>query len=263
MVDRARRLVIAVLATAAALGTMAEGALGPVVARAHLGHLSLRAERYLKLDVRNDTVRAVMSLQLEGAESLRAREHVDADHDGTMTAREVQDALGQWRAQLRRELAFTVGGRPAAARWDEGVIVPIGPVRTTSTTIELVTRVALPAGERVRIELRDALTFAGLQSTELRLEPNDGIRFEVADVAPGTGVVRRMTLPEVASTARPRTIVVVARRAETPARRGGEPAPWSPLRSVLVFLGLVAAAGVVAGIVMVRRRRRIAAARRP
>lgn len=246
MTGRARQLSFAIVVLNLACST-------PAVTRAHLGHLSLRAERYLKLDVRNDYVRTVMSLQLEGSESFRAREHVDTDHDGTMTASEVRHALDQWRVQLRRELAFTIDGRPAGARWEEGVIVPLGAVRTTSTTIELVTRVALPPGPRARIELRDALTFAGLQSTELRLEANDGMRFERAGVAPTTGVTPRATLVEVSPNARPRTIVVVARRAS--AASSGSTGEWSPLGSFVMFFALVLAATVLTAGMMVRRRR--------
>lgn len=230
------------------------------VARAHLGHLTLRAERYLKLDVQASAVRVVMSLQLEGEEALRARDHVDADDDGTMTQAEVAAALDAWRGQLRRELALSIDGRPARATWDEGVIVPLGPVRPVSTTLELVTRVPLPgAAERVRIELRDALTFAGLQSTELRLEPGDGVRFELADVAPGRNVSRRMTLAELAPNARPRTIVVVARRPRPAAPPGG----WSHTTSTLVFLVIVVAAGVVTTALVVRSRRRAQPNRSP
>lgn len=165
----ASRSVALVLAAAALAGaTPASG---------HVGHVILRAERYLKLDATDADTRLVVSLTLGPEEGRRVLESADADSDGEVSAAESDAYLAQWAAGLRDEVPVEVDGARVALEWTDGWLEPIGPVVRTPLTLELVAHLPTPGlehaitfrDEMVRREVYDRtdVAFRGHQGAEL------------------------------------------------------------------------------------------------
>lgn len=126
-------------------------------ARAHLGHVIQRAERYLKLDVAGHEARVVVSLTLGPAEGRRVLDAADRSGDGHVDEAERDAYLAQWGEGLATELPIQLDGEPQAVRWGEGWLDPIGPVRPQALTVEMIARVPLDGGlQTIRIEDRMA-----------------------------------------------------------------------------------------------------------
>lgn len=129
--------------------------LAPGTAYAHVGHVILRAERYLKLDVSGRSARMVVSLTLGAEEGERVLRATDADGDGDVTSAEADAYLAQWTTALRDELPLALDGEPLVVPWADGYLAPIGRVRRAPLTIEAVARFELHGGEEtVRFEDR-------------------------------------------------------------------------------------------------------------
>ncbi|MCA9609658.1 MAG: hypothetical protein KC619_28865 [Myxococcales bacterium] len=115
----------------------------------------LRAERYLKLDVAGHQARMVVSLTLGPEEGRRVLSAADGDEDGRVTTDEANAYLAQWGEGLRTELPLSVDEDPLVAAWGDGYFEPIGAVRATPLTVEMVARFELEGGEQtVRFEDR-------------------------------------------------------------------------------------------------------------
>lgn len=168
---RRRALALALLSFAAALAPSAPRA------HAHVGHVILRAERYLKLDATDADTRLVVSLTLGPEEGRRVLASADADSDGEVSAAESEAYLAEWAAGLRTEIPVDVDGARAELEWTDGWLEPIGPVVRTPLTLELVAH--LPTAgmehvvtfrdEMVRREVYDRtdIAFRGHQGAEL------------------------------------------------------------------------------------------------
>lgn len=133
----------------------APASFAPSVAHAHLGHVILNAERYLKLDVSDQEVRVVVSLTLGASEGQRVLRAADADNDGRVSREEADAYLAQWGDGLREELPIHVGPSRVQASWEEAFLEPVGRVRAVPVTVELVAHVPLGGGqERIQVEDR-------------------------------------------------------------------------------------------------------------
>lgn len=147
------------------------------VASAHVGHVILRAERYLKLDATDADTRLVVSLTLGPEEGRRVLASADADSDGEVSAAESERYLGEWAAGLRTEIPVDIDGAHAELAWTDGWLEPIGPVVRTPLTLELVAHLPTTGmehvvtfrDEMVRREVYDRtdIAFRGHQGAEL------------------------------------------------------------------------------------------------
>ncbi|MGE0791531.1 MAG: hypothetical protein AB7S26_38000 [Sandaracinaceae bacterium] len=127
----------------------------PPVASAHIGHVILSAERYLKLDLAGRDARLVVSLTLGPAEGERVLAEVDADGDERVSRAEVDAYLAAWASGLSDELPVTIDGEPVEVAWGDGYLQPADRVAAVPVTVELVGRFTLGGGEeRVRFEDR-------------------------------------------------------------------------------------------------------------
>ena len=126
----------------------------PAVASAHLGHVILRAERYVKLDVAGAEARVVVSLTLGEQEGRRVLEAADTDADGRVTSAEADAYLAQWAEGLAEEVPIRVDGEAIDARWGDGYLDPIGRVRAVPVTVEMIARFELDGEQTIAIEDR-------------------------------------------------------------------------------------------------------------
>lgn len=142
-------------------------------AHAHLGHLVMRAERYLKLDAAPGEVRVVVSLMLGPSETRRALEPADTNADGSITQAEADAYLVGWGAELQREITVTIDGAPAeGVVWRDGVLDPIGPIAMQPLTVEMIAHVPLRGGEHT-LRVRDEMDLARLERTDVAFRTHD------------------------------------------------------------------------------------------
>ncbi|AKF05565.1 hypothetical protein [Sandaracinus amylolyticus] len=116
-------------------------------ARAHLGHVILRAERYLKLDATEGDTRLVVSLMLGAEEGERVLAAADANGDHEVTRDEADRYLAQWGEGLRTEVPVELDGAPVELAWTDGWLDPIGRVREVPLTVEMVAHLPTDARE--------------------------------------------------------------------------------------------------------------------
>ncbi|MFK7985395.1 MAG: hypothetical protein AB8I08_05145 [Sandaracinaceae bacterium] len=128
----------------------------PLAAEAHLGHVILNAERYIKLDISDEEVRVVVSLTLGASEGQRVLEAADTNGDRRVTQDEADAYLAQWGDGLEDELPIHVGDDRMRAQWQEAFLDPLGRVRAVPVTVELVAHVPLGGGEEV-IRVQDRM----------------------------------------------------------------------------------------------------------
>ena len=146
----------------------------PTRAQAHLGHLVLRAERYLKVDAAPGEVRVVVSLMLGPSETRLALEPADTDGDGALSRAEADAYLAGWGAELARELRVEIDGAAAEGIvWRDGVLEPIGPIAAQPVTVERVAHIPLPGGEHV-LQIRDAMDVGRFERTDVVFQARDG-----------------------------------------------------------------------------------------
>jgi hypothetical protein len=120
---------------------------GPAsTASAHLGHEVQRAERYLKLDLREREVRLVVTLTLGEAEGEALMRAADDDGDRRVSELEAERHLESWASALGEELVLPADGERVALSFGDGFFDPKGPVRRVVATLEMVGRGRLPSG---------------------------------------------------------------------------------------------------------------------
>jgi hypothetical protein len=115
-------------------------------ASAHLGHEIKRAERYLKLDLREGEVRLVVTLTLGEAEGELLMRAADDDGDRRVSDEEAEKHLEAWAAALANELVLTADGERLALTFGDGFFDPKGPARRVVATVEMVGKGELPTG---------------------------------------------------------------------------------------------------------------------
>jgi hypothetical protein len=147
---------------------------GPSRTQAHLGHLVLRAERYVKIDAAPGEVRVVVSLMLGPSEARRALEPADTNGDGALSRAEADAYLAGWGAELEREVRIELDDAPAeGVVWRDGVLEPIGPIAAQPVTVERIAHLALPGGEHA-VRVRDAMDVARFERTDVVFQARDG-----------------------------------------------------------------------------------------
>jgi len=152
------------------------------VAHAHVGHVILRGERYLKLDATDDDTRLVVSLTLGPDEGRRVLEAADADADGEVTTAESEAYLAQWATGLVTEVPVTIDGAPADVTWTDGWLEPTGPVVRTPLTLELVAHLPTDGMEHV-VSFRDAMVRREVYDrTDVAFRGHEGAELVVAGI---------------------------------------------------------------------------------
>jgi hypothetical protein len=215
-------------------------------AAAHIGHVILRAERYLKLDVAGNGARVVVSLTLGEQEGRRVLEAADADGDGEVDAAEADAYLAQWARGLGAEVPIRVDGEPVDVDWGEGYFDPVGAVRPVPVTVEMIARLELEGEQTVTIEDR-MVRREVFDRTDVAFRAREGAELLAsgADDAPSE-VIEDLAYGASFRDGEPVTLTAVVRTPERPLE-----VPW-----VWVLLG---GAGLVIGLVVwvvARRRRR-------
>jgi hypothetical protein len=154
-------------------------ALGSSTSHGHLGHVVVRAERYLKLDLEPTQARFVVSLTLGPDETVRVASAADVDADGVMTEAEADAYMAEWGRGLQTELPFELDGESVALTWEEPWITPVGPIERVPGTVEMVARVPLEPGTHT-LRWRDGM----------RVETFDRTDVAVTTTGPGLTLVR-------------------------------------------------------------------------
>jgi hypothetical protein len=152
-------------------------------ALAHVGHVIQRAERYLKLDASERDTRLVVSLTLGDLEGERVLRDADADGDRRVSEVEAEAYLHRWAEGLRSEIPVWIDGTPVETVWTDGWFDPLGSVRRTAVTLELVTHLPVDAREH-RIVFEDRMVRREIfDRTDVAFRAHDGARLEAC----GTG----------------------------------------------------------------------------
>ena len=154
-------------------------ALAPLVVQAHLGHVILRAERYLKLDASESDTRLVVSLTLGAAEGARVLAAADANGDHVVSQAESDAYLAQWGEGLRTDVPIEIDGEPFTATWTEGYLEPIGPVAPTPLTVEITAHLPLTRREHV-VRFRDHMRREVFDRTDVAFRAHDGAELVTA-----------------------------------------------------------------------------------
>lgn len=142
-------------------------------ARAHLGHVVLRAERYLKLDAEKEGVRVVVSLTLGGEETVRVMTAADADGDGEVSQAEADAYMAEWGEGLLTDVPLQVDGEDVTPVWGEAYFDPIGPIQAVPGAVEMVAHLPLDGGEH-RVTLRDRMRVEAFDRTDVAFSAQPG-----------------------------------------------------------------------------------------
>ena len=187
MSSRVRRPPERIVCALLCLGVLAI----PGATRAHVGHVIARAERYIKLDIGGRDARVVVSLSLGRDVGRGVLQTADSDGDGEVSAEESERYLEEWAAGLADELPVRVDGRAVPLAWRDGFFEPIGEVRATPATLELVGHFRLTGGEQtVRIE--DAMVRREVfERTDVRFQCRDGAELIAS------GLEEEPTVPQI------------------------------------------------------------------
>ncbi len=148
--------------------------LGGATARAHLGHVVLSAERYLKLDASEDDTRLVVSLTLGAEEGRRVLEAADADHSGTVSADESDRYMREWGDGLRDELPVEIDGERVALTFTDAFLDPIGPVQDVPVTVEMVAHLPTHRRESVIVFHDEMVGRTRFDRTDVAFRGHDG-----------------------------------------------------------------------------------------
>lgn len=214
-----------------------------------MGHVILRAERYLKLDVSGREARMVVSLTLGPEEGQRVLSAADGDEDGRVTTEEANAYLAQWGQGLRDELPLSVDGEALAAPWGDGYFEPIGRVRPTPLTVEMVARFELAGGEQTVRFVDRMVRREVFERTDVAFDVRDGAEL----VESGIEGEARGASPDLmyGATFREGEPVPLFATLRTPARPPEPSAaiPWVWIAGAVVALGAI-------GLLFMRKRRR-------
>ncbi|MEM9073742.1 MAG: hypothetical protein AAGE52_34950 [Myxococcota bacterium] len=178
-------------------------------AHAHLGHVVLRAERYLKFDVEPRGVRLVVSLTLGADETVRIARAADANADEVVSDAEAESYMAEWGAGLREDLPVEVDGEPFEVTWGEAYFHPVGAIQPVDGAVEMVAHVPLDGG-RHTVTILDRMRVEAFDRTDVKFEAQPGMEFVASGVGPApTDVVRAVAY--TAPTAPERLSIVVER----------------------------------------------------
>ncbi len=156
---------------------------------AHPGHLGIRADRYLKLEVQPGGVRLVVSLTLGPVAADRWLRTADTDGDDSVSEQEAAAFMKRWAEALARELPLEVDGEVRALRWQQPFMDPIGPIEGRPITVEMVGRAPLDGG-RHHVLVRDKMLKEAFDRTDVALEVRPPVRMLAA--GPGEAPSERL-----------------------------------------------------------------------
>lgn len=187
---------------------------GASFTHAHLGHVVVRAERYLKLDFEPTQVRFVVSLTLGPDETVRVQSAADLDRDGSLTQVEADAYMAEWGRGLVSELPFEVDGESVTLAWSEPWMAPIGVIERVPSTVEMVARVPLEPG-RHTLRFRDGMRVETFDRTDVNVTTSDS---SVRVVAAGEGAEPRELVDRFAYGPQnaPEVVTVIAELPGTP-----------------------------------------------
>lgn len=151
-------------------------------AHAHLGHVVLRAERYIKIDAEPRGVRLVVSLTMGPAETQRILADADADGDGTVDDAETEAYMRAWGEGLAEDIDVWVDGERVEEIWGEAYLDPPGEVRAVPGAVEMVARVPLLGGEH-EVRLQDGMARDAFDRTDIAFTAQPGATL----IAAGSG----------------------------------------------------------------------------
>jgi hypothetical protein len=145
------------------------------VAWAHLGHVVVRAERYLKIEATPEEARVVVSMSMGPGEmyNVLAAADADGDADGQVTPEEARAYLARWGEGLTEELPIELNGRRVEVTWGDGHLGPLGPVRAVPGIVEMVARVPLDGGQHTLV-VRDRMRPEVADRTDVAFRVRDG-----------------------------------------------------------------------------------------
>lgn len=124
----------------------------------------------MKLVAEEGRVRVVYSLSYGPMGAASARQRMDANRDGRLSAAETSAAARALGDRLASEVAVSVDGDPVALRWDPPFVgPPSGPVDTSPLTIELSAVVELEGGESL-VRLVDLPTLEDIERSDYGFE---------------------------------------------------------------------------------------------
>lgn len=235
-----------------AVGPLAVGAAlwGTSIAHAHLGHVVVSAERYLKLDASEADTRLVVSLTLGPGEGRAVLAAADTDHDGTVSAAEADAYLAEWGRGLETELRVEIDGAVTPLVFTEPYLDPIGPVASVPVTVEMVAHVPVVTNDADIIVVDRMVRREIFDRTEVAFRGHDGAEI-VASGAGRNPTTRELDLAFGRSARLPMPDELAARirypnrAAPTPA---GATAAWPWL------IASIAACAAALGIWRLRRR---------
>ncbi|MDQ3032603.1 MAG: hypothetical protein M3Y87_09320 [Myxococcota bacterium] len=214
-------------------------------ARAHVGHVISRAERYLKLDATERDTRVVVSLMLGADEGERVLAAADADGDREVTRSEADAYLAQWGEGLRDELPITIDGERVALTWTDGWLDPIGRVRPIGLTIEMVAHLPVEAREHA-IVLEDRMVRREIfDRTDVAFRAHDGAELVACGATPDPAGCETPDLAFAGDGAQPSTY---GARVRYPGRADRAHGWWIAIIALLAAL-------IAAGVLLARRHR--------
>ncbi len=124
----------------------------------------------MKLVAEEGRLRVVYSLSYGPMGAASARQRMDENRDGRLTAAETTAAARALGERLAREVGLTVDGDRVALRWDSPFVgPPSGPVDTSPLTIELSATVELAGGESL-VRLVDLPTLDDIERSDYGFE---------------------------------------------------------------------------------------------
>lgn len=218
----------------------------PAPARAHVGHVILRAERYLKLDATERDTRIVVSLMLGDEEGERVLEGADADGDREVTRAEADSYLAEWGAGLREELPVTIDGARVPLEWTDGWLDPIGRVRPVGLTIEMVAHLPVDGREHAILFEDRMVRRETFDRTDVAFRAHDGAELAACGTTSDPADCREPDLAVVRGDTPPS---VYAARVRYANRSAIAVDPRTLVMAVLIVLG------ALFGVVLRRRRR--------
>lgn len=225
------------------------------VASAHLGHVVVRAERYLKIEATPDEARIVVSMSMGKGEMARVLAAADAEgtRDGRVTSEEAQAYLDRWGEGLAEELPVELNGRRVKVRWGEGHMAPLGRVRAIPGVVEMVARVPLDGGRHTLV-VRDRMRPQVADRTDVAFRVRDGVDLVASGAAeePDRTIADLAYGPEAAAEGRADALTAVL-EVPGPSRR--------QRTATYGAFGLLAMAAVASWVALRRRGRRVSPSR--
>jgi hypothetical protein len=222
--------------------------LSAVPAAAHLGHVVVRAERYIKIEAAPGEARVVVSMSLGANQmyAVMAAADGDGNRDGKVSPEEAEAYLARWGQGLEEELPIELDGKPAKVRWGEGYLTPLGPLQVGAGVVEMVARIPLDGG-RHTIVVRDRMRPEVADRTDVAFRARDGAELVATGMGETDRVIADMAYgPQLVAAGKADAITAVV---DVPGL--SQAGRWG----LFVALGLLVAVALVSWVALRRRAR--------